>query len=269
METVDKRYGKVLKGHTAPYGTFVGASAELKQAYYTHGYLRDEDLPELPCPPYEYKEYVDPEEELHKKEMIRVVEEVLDTLTPRSKKVLCLRYGIGLTHDYTLEEVGTRFDVTRERIRQIEAKALRHMKHPQRSDVLRQLIGYYVSTAEKKAEEESAKTRWEEERARAEEQREARAQAKIARDNAIFKQRREVEERMYKADRELRKKWDELKPMVSDVEWVKHLEKSDPDMYQELKYLVGDIWGTNAKIVWEMYAEKEKSYERKNKNRIR
>ena len=44
METVDKRYGKVLKGHTAPYGAFVGASAELKQAYYNHGYLRDEDM---------------------------------------------------------------------------------------------------------------------------------------------------------------------------------------------------------------------------------
>ena len=63
---------------------------------------------------------------------------------------------------------------------------------------------------------------------------------------------------MYEADRELRKKWDELKPMVSDVEWVENLRNADPDMYQELKYLVGDIWGTNAKIVWEMYAEKEK-----------
>jgi DNA-directed RNA polymerase sigma subunit (sigma70/sigma32) len=174
-----------------------------------------------------------------------------------------MRFGIGLTHDYTLEEVGVRFDVTRERIRQIEARALRHMKHPSRGDTLRELIGYYVTTAEKKAEEESARTRWEKERARAEEQREARAQAKIARDEAIFKQRREIEERMYKADRELRKKWDELKPMVSDVEWVEHLRTANPDMYQELKYLVGDIWGNNAKIVWEMYAEKEKRYERR------
>jgi hypothetical protein len=268
METVDKRYGKVLKGHTAPYGAFVGASAELKQAYYNHGYLRDEDMPEIPYLLTDDREYVDPVEELHKKEMIRVVDEVLDTLTPRAKKILCLRFGIGLTQDYTLEEVGWRFDVTRERIRQIETKALRHMKHPQRSDVLRQLIGYYVSTAEKKAEEESARTRWENERARAEEQREARAQAKIARDHAIFKQRREVEESMYKADRELRKKWDEIKPMVSDVEWVEHLMTANPEMYQELKYMVGDIWGKNAKIVWEMYAEKEKRYERRNKKRL-
>jgi len=269
METVKRRqHGSTYKGHTIPYGTLAYASQELISAYYANGYLHDKDMPELPCPKYEYKEYVDPEEEVHKKEMVRVVEEVLDTLTPRSKKVLCLRYGIGLTHDYTLEEVGTRFDVTRERIRQIEAKALRHMKHPQRSEPLRELIGYYLTTAEKKAEEESAKTRWEKERARAEEQREARAQAKIDRDHAIFKQRQEVEERMYKADRELRKKWDDLKPMVSDVEWVKHLMTANPDMYQELKYLVGDIWGTNAKIVWEMYAEKEEKYDRRNKKRL-
>jgi hypothetical protein len=246
----------------------VGASQALISAYYNYGYPRDEDMPELPYLPTDDREYVDPVEELHKKEMIRVVDEVLDTLTPRAKKILCLRFGIGLTQDYTLEEVGWRFDVTRERIRQIEAKALRHMKHPQRSDVLRQLIGYYVSTAEKKAEEESARTRWEKERATAEEQREARAQAKIARDHAIFKQRREVEEKMYKADRELRKKWDEIKPMVSDVEWVEHLMTANPEMYQELKYMVGDIWGKNAKIVWEMYAEKEKRYERRNKKRL-
>ena len=264
METVKRRqHGSTYKGHTIPYGTLAYASDELKKVYYTYGYLRDEDLPEMPCPQNDYKEYVDPVEELHKKEMIRVVEEVLDTLTPRSKKVLCLRFGIGLTQDYSLEEVGTRFDVTRERIRQIEAKALRHMKHPQRSDVLRQLIGYYVSTAEKKAEEESARTRWEKERARAEEQREARAQAKIARDNAIFKQRREVEERMYKEDLRLREKWDEIKPMVSDTDWVKHLKAENPEMYQELKFLVGDIWGYNADKVWEMFAEKEKVHERR------
>jgi RNA polymerase sigma factor (sigma-70 family) len=261
METVKRKpraHGRINKGTSIPYGTLVGASKELRETYYYYGYKEDSMLPEIPCLPTDDREYVDPEEEAHKKEMVRVVEEVLDTLTPRAKKILCMRFGIGLTQDYSLEEVGTRFDVTRERIRQIEAKALRHMKHPYRSDRLRELIGYYVSTAEKKAEEESAKTRWEKERAEAEEQRKARAQAKIDRDHAIFKQRREVEERMYKADRELRKKWDELKPMVSDVEWVQHLKAENPEMYQELKYLVGDIWGNNAKIVWEMYAEKEK-----------
>ena len=46
--------------------------------------------------------------------------------------------------------------------------------------------------------------------------------------------------------------------MVSDVDWVQHLKTENPEMYQELKYLVGDIWGYNADKVWEMYAEKEK-----------
>ena len=81
-----------------------------------------------------------------------------------------MRFGIGLTQDYTLEEVGRTFDVTRERIRQIEAKALRYMKNPLRSDKLAELAGYYVTTAEKKAEMKSKQTQWEKERARAEEQ---------------------------------------------------------------------------------------------------
>jgi transcriptional regulator with XRE-family HTH domain len=253
-----KRPGKTYKGHTVPYGTFVGASPELKQAYYMYGYLRDEDIPELPCIPMMEGEHVDPIEEVYKKDVARLIEEALEAVDPRQKAVLCLRFGIGLTQDYTLEEIGAVFGLSRTRIGQIESKAIRHIKHPLRSDKLRELAGYYVTTAAKKAEMEAKQTEWEKERARAEEQREARAQAKIDRDHAIFKQRREVEERMYKADRELRKKWDELKPMVSDVEWVQHLKEGNPEMYQELKYLVGDIWGNNAKIVWEMYAEKEK-----------
>jgi RNA polymerase primary sigma factor len=69
-----------------------------------------------------------------------VVSEILDSLTPRESKVLRMRFGIGLSNDYTLEEVGQQFDVTRERIRQIEAKALRKLKHPSRSDKLRSFI---------------------------------------------------------------------------------------------------------------------------------
>ena len=252
METVKRRqHGSTYKGHTIPYGTLVGASDELKKVYYTHGYLRDEDLPEMPCPPHEDQECHSPEEEVHKKEMIRVVDEVLDTLTPRSKKVLCLRYGIGLTQDYTLEEVGTRFDVTRERIRQIEAKALRNLKHPYRSDKLRELIGVYESTEEKENEQKKLQRQWAKAREAARQRDAARAQAKV--DEKIA-----THNMIAKADRELRQKWEEIKPMVSDVEWVKHLKTANPDMYQELKYMVGDIWGKNAKIVWEMYAEKEK-----------
>jgi len=62
---------------------------------------------------------------------------VLATLTPREEQVLRLRFGIGERTDHTLEEVGTRFGVTRERIRQIEAKALRKLRHPSRARRLR------------------------------------------------------------------------------------------------------------------------------------
>ncbi|MEZ5606886.1 MAG: RNA polymerase sigma factor RpoD [Burkholderiaceae bacterium] len=66
-----------------------------------------------------------------------VVKDILDSLTPREAKVLRMRFGIEMDNDHTLEEVGKQFDVTRERIRQIEAKALRKLKHPSRSDKLR------------------------------------------------------------------------------------------------------------------------------------
>ena len=69
-----------------------------------------------------------------------VVKDILDGLTPREAKVLRMRFGIEMTSDHTLEEVGKQFDVTRERIRQIEAKALRKLKHPSRSDKLRSFI---------------------------------------------------------------------------------------------------------------------------------
>ena len=63
--------------------------------------------------------------------------EILSTLTPREAKVLRMRFGIDMNTDHTLEEVGKQFDVTRERIRQIEAKALRKLRHPTRAELLR------------------------------------------------------------------------------------------------------------------------------------
>jgi RNA polymerase primary sigma factor len=69
-----------------------------------------------------------------------VTKEILDTLTTREAKVLRMRFGIEMNTDHTLEEVGKQFDVTRERIRQIEAKALRKLRHPSRSDKLRSFI---------------------------------------------------------------------------------------------------------------------------------
>jgi len=66
--------------------------------------------------------------------------DVLGSLTPREAKVLSMRFGIDMNTDHTLEEVGKQFDVTRERIRQIEAKALRKLRHPSRSDMLRSFL---------------------------------------------------------------------------------------------------------------------------------
>jgi RNA polymerase primary sigma factor len=65
---------------------------------------------------------------------------VLDSLTPREAKVLRMRFGVEMATDHTLEEVGKQFDVTRERIRQIEAKALRKLRHPSRSDKLKSFL---------------------------------------------------------------------------------------------------------------------------------
>ena len=67
-------------------------------------------------------------------------DDVLSSLTAREAKVLRMRFGIGMNTDHTLEEVGQQFSVTRERIRQIEAKALRKLKHPSRSRKLRSFL---------------------------------------------------------------------------------------------------------------------------------
>ncbi len=273
IASTPRPYGKTLKGQTIPYGTLVGASEELRLTYYTYGYKEDSMLPELPCPPTEYQECVSPEEELFKKEMVGVVGEVLGSLTPREAKVLFVRFGIGLPQDYTLEEVGVMFDVTRERIRQIESKALRKLRHPSRADVFRKMLGM-LDTKEEKTEHEKAQAAWAEtrERARLRDEIEAlrRKEYNIYKEdqrvrNALKRQedmlkRKEYEqqerERVSNEDRRLRAKWEEIKPMVSDADWVKHLETAKPEMYQELKSIVKDIWGYNADKVWEMYAKK-------------
>lgn len=141
MATVekDRRYGRVNQGDTIPYGTLADASYELRKTYYYYGYPKDTDFPELPVLEPEVIE-VDPEKALIAQELARVVQEMLDSLTPREAKVLRLRYGVDVSCDHTLEEIGQLFDVTRERIRQIEAKALRKLKHPTRHAQLYQFI---------------------------------------------------------------------------------------------------------------------------------
>ena len=81
-----------------------------------------------------------PAEALQNTSLSETVRQVLDSLSPREAKVLRMRFGIEMQSDHTLEEVGKQFDVTRERIRQIETKALRKLRHPSRSDKLRSFV---------------------------------------------------------------------------------------------------------------------------------
>jgi RNA polymerase sigma factor (sigma-70 family) len=80
------------------------------------------------------------EDELSAKELKSTITEVLSTLTSKEERVLRKRFGVGLPTDYTLEEIGKGFLVTKERIRQTEAKALRKLKHPSRTRKLRSFL---------------------------------------------------------------------------------------------------------------------------------
>ena len=88
----------------------------------------------------EDKKIVNPMDSIVYKNLSEQTQAVLSTLTPREEKVLRLRFGIGEKADHTLEEVGKDFDVTRERIRQIEAKALRKLRHPIRNKKLKSFV---------------------------------------------------------------------------------------------------------------------------------
>jgi RNA polymerase primary sigma factor len=88
----------------------------------------------------EDKKAILPGEAIVTKNLVEQVQKVLSTLTPREEKVLRMRFGIGEKYDHTLEEVGQDFSVTRERIRQIEAKSLRKLRHPSRSKQLKSFV---------------------------------------------------------------------------------------------------------------------------------
>jgi len=88
----------------------------------------------------EDKNAVSPVESAVRYDLQRQIDTILSSLTPREELVLRKRFGIGQEQEHTLEEVGQSFDVTRERIRQIEAKALRKLRHPSRSKRLRSFV---------------------------------------------------------------------------------------------------------------------------------
>jgi RNA polymerase primary sigma factor len=90
----------------------------------------------------EDKELISPQDAAISSNMAKRIQNVLSTLNEREEKILRMRFGIGEKHDHTLDEVGQYFELTRERIRQIEDKALRKLKHSSRADKLRSFIDY-------------------------------------------------------------------------------------------------------------------------------
>ena len=88
----------------------------------------------------EDKKIINPADAVMNINLSEQTRKVLATLTPREEKVLRMRFGIGEKSDHTLEEVGQDFFVTRERIRQIEAKALRKLRHPSRAKLLKAFV---------------------------------------------------------------------------------------------------------------------------------
>ena len=241
MAIVNRPYGKINKGTTIPYGTMVGVSEELRQAYYYYGYKEDSMLPEFPCLPYEEETYSDSEDEIYKKELAEHIRDMLDTLTPREAKVIRMRFGVELPSDYTFEEIGKKFDLTKERIRQIEVRALRKMKHPARSEILRQIWmpeEYYETTEEKKRGLLKLQRKWRE--AKEKQDKEEQTKAFIA---GAF-----LPPKKYKL-------WRELRPALQDVSWIANLKIEKPDMYQELKDLVGHIWEMDADEIWKKYTK--------------
>jgi RNA polymerase primary sigma factor len=81
------------------------------------------------------------DDNLLKESLFKEIERSLSTLTEKEREVINLYYGIGMNHGLTLDEIGDKFDLTRERVRQIKEKAIRRLKHPSRSKLLKSYLG--------------------------------------------------------------------------------------------------------------------------------
>ncbi len=123
----------------------ISARQEMKQRILGWSKLSVEELREEEQEEGEYREEDDLDSKLFVDMMQEKVHDILDTLTPREEKILRLRFGLTDGHEHTLEEVAKEFNVTRERVRQIECKALRKLRHPSRS---KKLKGYILGESE-------------------------------------------------------------------------------------------------------------------------
>jgi len=81
-----------------------------------------------------------PANRVEKEDEVKIVNDIVDSLTPREAKILRLRYGLDGSEEQSLSEVGSHYDITQERVRQLEARALRKMRHPSRSDILKDIL---------------------------------------------------------------------------------------------------------------------------------
>ena len=200
---------KIYRGHTIPYGALSGASDELRNAYYSCGYLKDEMMPELPVLEPE-DDIIDPEEIVWQKEMKQIISDTLDGIAPREAKVLRMRFGLEVKDEMTLEDIGLTLDVSRERIRQIEAKALRKLKHPQRQHVL--LDAMKPKTSVEKAKEKQVNLE------------------KMKKENdEIF---RLAKIKWQKLQEEKQRNEHALK---NNSAWIEILKKANPQAYQRIK----------------------------------
>lgn len=229
------RRGQICNDHTIPYGTFNEANEEARHAYYNYGYRRDEDLPELPCMPPELAQESSPEEELFKKELAQLVGDALSNLSPRCAKVLCMRFGIDVGSDYTLEELGVVFELTRERIRQIQAKGMRLLKDPKMRLQYLANPEQYKTMKQQEREMQELRRQWEAEKHKQDRYRLAAMH-------------------MPAKKKEL---WEELKPALKDAAWMSDMRISNPETYQELKDLVAYLWDDSATRVWNTFTRRE------------